>query len=114
VIKPEEKNTEDETLRGTLENPAVQPEQESEEEIVTFLDRLIAFLLLVGPWSYLTVLLQELLQELVPVKVVNMVVLAGLIFFLVAVGWLSRRVRRFRMARREQRLEAEGGLTRKS
>jgi len=84
-----------------------QIQQAQPEDLVTFLDRCIGFVLLVGPWSYLTALAQDMLQDLLPVKIINMVVLAGIIFFLVAVGWLSKRIHRFRVARRKEEPERE-------
>lgn len=81
--------------------------QAQQGELVTFLDRCIGFTLLVGPWSYLTVLAQDMLQDLLPVKIINMVVLAGIILFLVAVGRLSKWIHRFRMARRKKGPERE-------
>ncbi|MEW6110587.1 MAG: hypothetical protein AB1664_00530 [Thermodesulfobacteriota bacterium] len=70
----------------------------------TFLDRTLAFVVLVGPACYLISWTQELLLDLVPKTVSNMSVLAGIIVFLIGVGWLSKRIYRVRMKRGESRL----------
>jgi hypothetical protein len=70
----------------------------------TFLDRTLAFVILVGPACYLISLAQDLLLDLVPKTVCNMSVLAGIIAFLVGVGWLSKRIYRVRMKHGEFRL----------
>ncbi|MBM3299371.1 MAG: hypothetical protein FJY85_05405 [Deltaproteobacteria bacterium] len=72
---------------------------EDEEEMVTFLDRCIAFVLLLVPWGYLIVWVQGLLLDKVNTTVVNMAVLAGMIGFLVVVDKVSKRIYRLRAAR---------------
>lgn len=68
-----------------------------EEEIQPrFIDRAIPFVLLIWPFSYLISTCQELLRPLVPTTISNLSVLVGIIAFLVAVGWLSKRVYRIR------------------
>ncbi|MBM4326093.1 MAG: hypothetical protein FJ118_02925 [Deltaproteobacteria bacterium] len=73
--------------------------QEDDPIEATFLDRSLAFVALVGPACYLISWIQDLLLDLVPKTVSNMSVLAGIIVFLVSVGWLSKRIYRLRMKR---------------
>lgn len=97
----------DTAREASLSQDHEQSREQPQEEFVTFLDRCIGFILLVGPWSYMTARAQELLQGLLPVKIINMVVLAGIIVFLVAVGGLSKRIHRFRAAWRKEEPEQE-------
>lgn len=77
-----------------------QPVMEENPDPVAFLDRLIAFFILIGPFSFLVSYAQELLADYVPTTVNNMMVLAGIIGFLLAVGYLSRKIHAFREARK--------------
>jgi hypothetical protein len=80
-----------------MEPDAEQPgEFEDEEEPVQFLDRLIAFFLLIGPWSILIVKFQELLGDMISNWTHNMILLAAMVGFLIAVGYLSKWVHRYR------------------
>jgi hypothetical protein len=76
-----------------------QPVMEDEPEPVAFIDRLIAFFILIGPWSLLLSYGQDLLGDYVTSWVNNMMVLVGIIVFLIAVGYLSKKVYAFRSAR---------------
>jgi hypothetical protein len=67
-----------------------------EEDSVNFSDRVIAFLILILPFSWGIDKAQELLLDLVSPFVSRMAVLVGLIAFLVLVGWLSKRVHAYR------------------
>lgn len=72
-------------------------EQEREPHVeVTFLDRVIAFLLLVWPFSYLISWAQDLTADRLPTSIANIMVLIGIVAFLVVVGWLSKRIYRIR------------------
>ena len=51
----------------------------------TFLDRTLAFVILVGPACYLISWAQDVLLDIVPKTVSNMSVLAGIIVFLIGV-----------------------------
>lgn len=75
------------------------PEEEQDPahvDPVNFSDRVIAFLILIFPFSVFVDRLQSLLLDYVSQYVNNIFVLAGLIGFLVLVGWLSKRVHAFR------------------
>jgi len=77
--------------------PAPDLEQPSEDEDpINFSDRVIAFLILILPFSWSVDKVQELLQDLVSQYISNMAVLVALIAFLVLVGWLSKRVHAYR------------------
>ena len=71
-------------------------EQVEDEDPINFSDRVIAFLILILPFSWSVDKLQEVLQDKVSQYVSNMGVLVGLIAFLVLVGWLSKRVHEYR------------------
>ncbi len=73
---------------------------EDQDVVVTFLDRVIAFVLLIGPWGLLTVWIQDLLIDRLSASVTNMVVLAGIIGFLLVVNWASKRIYSLRVRRR--------------
>lgn len=68
--------------------------QDSEEEIidVTFLDRVIAFLALIYPFSLLIDKGQELLQDRIATTIRNMLVLVGIIVFLLLVNRVAKLV----------------------
>ncbi len=87
--------------RSACEVPeAIWSEEAGEDEIqATFIDRVIPFVLLIWPFSYLISACQEFLRPLVPTMISNLSVLVGIIAFLLAVGWLSKRVHRFRRER---------------
>ncbi len=67
-----------------------------EEDHIKFSDRVIAFLILILPFSWGIDKAQELLLDKVTEFVSHMAVLVGLIAFLVLVGWLSKRVHAYR------------------
>ena len=67
-----------------------------DEDHINFSDRLIAFLILILPFSWSVDKLQEVLQDKVSQYISNMAVLVGLIAFLLLVGWLSKRVHAYR------------------
>lgn len=73
-----------------------QPEPQVE---VTFLDRVIAFLLLVWPFSYLISWAQDRTVDLLPTSIANIMVLVGIVAFLIVVDKVSKRIYRFRSAR---------------
>ncbi len=73
---------------------------EDQDVVVTFPDRVIAFVLLIGPWGLLTVWIQDLLIDRLSTSVTNMVVLAGIIGFLLVVNWASKRIYSLRVKRR--------------
>jgi hypothetical protein len=73
-----------------------QGESVDEEEPIEFLDRLIAFLILIGPWSILIAKAQELLGNLISDWTHNMILLAAIVAFLIVVGYVSKHVHRFR------------------
>jgi flagellar biogenesis protein FliO len=82
-----------------IPDEAVKPDAEKQledEDPINFSDRVIAFLILILPFSWSVDKLQEVLQERVSQYVSNMAVLVGLIAFLVVVGWLSKRVHEYR------------------
>jgi flagellar biogenesis protein FliO len=70
--------------------------QLEDEDPINFSDRLIAFLILILPFSWSVDKLQEVLQDKVSQYISNMAVLVGLIAFLVLVGWVSKRVHEYR------------------
>lgn len=84
------------------ENPENEPEQAQpdeanyEEEPIEFLDRLVAFFLVIGPWSILIVKFQELLGDMVTDWTHNMILLAAIVIFLLVVGYVSKWVFRYR------------------
>jgi hypothetical protein len=84
------------------ERPEMEPgqqqqgESEDEEEPIEFLDRLIAFLILIGPWSILIAKTQELLGNLISDWTHNMILLAAIVVFLIVVGYVSKHIHRFR------------------
>jgi hypothetical protein len=72
------------------------PAPEYEPEPVEFLDRVIAFVVLIGPFSYMVAWLQSEFADAVSLSVHNMIMLVGIIAFLVLVGYASKRVHRIR------------------
>ena len=70
--------------------------QLEDEDPINFSDRVIAFLILILPFSWSIDKAQELLLDKVTEFVSHMAVLVGLIAFLVLVGWLSKRVHAYR------------------
>jgi flagellar biogenesis protein FliO len=82
----------------TQEEPVRPDAQQAleEEDPVNFSDRVIAFLILILPFSWSIDKIQELLLEHVSQFVGRMAVLVGLIAFLVLVGWLSKRIHAYR------------------
>jgi hypothetical protein len=79
-----------------LQESTALTEQPDEPVEARFLDRVIAFSLVIWPFSYLISRSQELLQPILPRMLANLSVLVGLIGFLLVVGWLSKRVYRIR------------------
>lgn len=67
-----------------------------EEDPINFSDRVIAFVILILPFSWSIDKLQELLLDKTSEFVSHMAVLVGLIAFLVLVGWLSKRIHTYR------------------
>lgn len=70
--------------------------QLEDEDHINFSDRVIAFVILILPFSWSIDKAQELLLDKVTEFVSHMAVLVGLIAFLVLVGWLSKRVHAYR------------------
>ncbi len=70
--------------------------QLEDEDPINFSDRVIAFLILILPFSWSIDKAQELLLDKVTEFVSHMAVLVGLIAFLLLVGWLSKRVHSYR------------------
>ncbi|MBI4962739.1 MAG: hypothetical protein HY913_05620 [Desulfomonile tiedjei] len=77
-------------------DPTEHGASEPEEEPIAFLDRLIAFFIVIGPWSLLIVEVQELLGNRISDWTHNMILLAAIVIFLLVVGYLSKWVFRFR------------------
>ncbi|MEI6134331.1 MAG: hypothetical protein WCP72_05100 [Desulfomonile sp.] len=71
--------------------------EEDDEPSSTFLDKAIAFLVLIYPFSKLIELLQDLLHDRLPQSIANISVLIGIIGFLVAIGWLAKIVYTYRI-----------------
>jgi hypothetical protein len=95
------------TDTGQVEpKPPVEEQEPANPDPIDFSDRVIAFLLLVFPFSVFIDRLQALLLDYVSQYVNNIFVLVGLIGFLVLVGWLSKRVH---MVRNRWRTPAEKG-----
>jgi hypothetical protein len=76
------------------EGPPPLPEEEPDP--VEFLDRVIAFLIIIGPFSYLVAWMQEKFADMVSISVHNMILLAAIIGFLVLVGYASKKVHKIR------------------
>lgn len=83
------------TLNQGLDNASV--EEEDNELPVTLLDRVIAFLLLILPFSQIITWGQEQLDGVLPQSIANMGVLVGIIVFLLAVGRLSKIIYGYRL-----------------
>jgi len=81
---------------GVEPDPAQSGEFADEEEPVEFLDRLIAFFLIIGPWSILIVKVQELLGNMISDWTHNMILLAAIVIFLIVVGYVSKWIHRGR------------------
>ncbi len=92
TVSEEKKLMTEDTLQqmSAMEDPLDEPVE------AKFLDRVIAFSLFIWPFSYLISRSQEVLQPILPKMLANLSVLVGLIGFLLAVGWLSKRVYRIR------------------
>jgi hypothetical protein len=71
-------------------------QQLEDEDPINFSDRVIAFVILILPFSWSIDKLQELLLDRTSEFVSHMAVLVGLIAFLVLVGWLSKRIHAYR------------------
>ena len=70
---------------------------EQEEPASTFLDKLIAFLVLIYPFSKFIEFLQDQLHDRLPQSIANISVLIGIIGFLVAIGWLAKVIYTYRL-----------------
>jgi len=81
---------------GMEPDPAQHDDSADEEEPVEFLDRLIAFFLIIGPWSILIVKVQELLGNMISDWTHNMILLAAIVIFLIVVGYVSKWIHRGR------------------
>lgn len=87
---------------GMEPDPGLHDEPADEQEPVEFLDRLIAFFLLIGPWSFLIVKFQEVLGGMISDWTHNMILLAAIVGFLIVVGYVSKWVHRYRKKWRGQ------------
>lgn len=91
----------DETAQVPLEqeteisDPNINLEQE--EPASTFLDKFIAFLVLIYPFSKFIEFLQDQLHDRLPQSISNISVLIGIIGFLVAIGWLAKIIYTYRL-----------------
>jgi hypothetical protein len=92
----EEKNKLD--SRPEVAETEVDPYKQAALEETTFKDKLISFAILALPWSVGLWLLMWLTSTLEP-RFANIFLLVGIVGFLFAVGWLARRIKRFREAR---------------
>lgn len=70
---------------------------ETEELPVSFLDRAIAALILMLPFSKLIEWSQDKLHDHLPQSIANISVLVGIILFLVATGRLSKTIYHYRL-----------------
>lgn len=74
--------------------------EEGEEEIeARFIDRIVPFVVLLYPFSYFISTCQDFLRPHLPEMMSNLSVLVGIVGFLLAIGWLSKRLYRYRKAR---------------
>lgn len=87
------------TGQDEIKNKTETEQELEDQDMVNFSDRVIAFLILVLPFSVFVDRVQALLLDYVSQYVNNMIVLAALIGFLVLVGWLSKKVHAFRNKR---------------
>lgn len=72
-----------------------------EIEQTSFLDKVIAFGVLVLPFSWVLVWIRDQLESHVSKSVNNIVFLIGIVAFLMLVGKVAERVRDYRKARRD-------------
>jgi len=79
-------------------------EAQEEEIQAGFIDRAIPFAVLIWPFSYIISTCQEFLRPRFPTMISNLSVLVGIIVFLLAVGWLSKRMYRFRKGIAESKI----------
>jgi hypothetical protein len=70
-------------------------------EETTLKDKTIAFAILALPWSVVLWLCMWLTSTLEP-RFANMFLLVGIVGFLFAVGWLARKVKKFRTRSQER------------
>jgi len=96
MAESESSATPPEDKPGMGPEPQQQLEPEGEEEQVEFLDRLIAFFIVIGPWSLLIVKAQELLGSMISDWTHNMILLAAIVIFLIVVGYVSKHIHGFR------------------
>ncbi|MCA1959925.1 MAG: hypothetical protein LDL33_03935 [Desulfomonile sp.] len=76
------------------------PQDEAAPEVeVMFLDRVIAFLVLVLPFSYLISKAQDLTVDRLPTSIANIMVLVGIVLFLIVVDKVSKRIYKIRKER---------------
>ena len=75
--------------------------EEDDEPSSTFLDKAIAFLVLIYPFSKLIAFVQDLIldrfHDWLPESIAKISVLIGIIGFLVAIGWLAKIVYSYRL-----------------
>jgi hypothetical protein len=76
--------------------PVEQPEQFEEVEPIKFLDKAIAFAILVLPYAYGLNWLVNAIEDHVPRQIYSLVMVAGIIGFLVLVALGAHFVRRIR------------------
>ena len=76
---------------------ANQNDSEIDEPSVSLLDRAVAALILILPFSKLIEWAQDKLHDILPQSIANMAVLVGIILFLVATGRLSKTIYYYRM-----------------
>lgn len=92
--------------QGTVQPPDDQttPPDEAappppQREPVAFLDRAIAFILIIGPFSYLVAWLQQEFADMISIRTHNMIMLAAIIVFLIVVAYASRGIHKIRKKR---------------
>ncbi len=84
-------------LAGQVAPQADQNDSEIDEPSVSLLDRAVAALILILPFSKLIEWAQDKLHDILPQSIANMAVLVGIILFLVATGRLSKTIYYYRM-----------------
>jgi hypothetical protein len=90
----------EEKQKQPLEEQSAQPQPPAsnhpEEELVPFLDKFIAFVILAIPFSALLVYVQDLLIERFSKSVTNIVLLTGIVVFLLSIGTVAKRIHAYR------------------
>lgn len=74
-----------------------QNDSDPEESSVSLLDRAVAALILILPFSKLIEWAQDKLHDILPQSIANMAVLVGIILFLLATGRLSKTIYYYRL-----------------